>query len=206
MSDGVIVPIYQAQTPYFPGKRARSEGLYPFKLFIHAAKVLHEGPASLIPCLQCTVRPLDTCGSRAGGCVSLSARSLVLRGQRVETPLFCGLLQDALQEMYNQEGVFPGEQFKPARRPWTLLNFLFWATVLLSPLFSFALGVFASGSPLLILTFLGFVGAGKERTITQLEVGPRGVLESGIQPEPLRPRRAGPGHSVVEAICSVVTG
>lgn len=74
-----------------------------------------------------------------------------------------GLLQDALQEMYAQEGVFPGQQFKPARRPWTLLNFLFWATVLLSPLFSFALGVFASGSPLLILTFLGFVGAGKGR-------------------------------------------
>lgn len=64
--------------------------------------------------------------------------------------------------MYNQTGVFPGEQIKPARRPWTLLNFLCWATILLSPLFSFVLGVFASGSPLLILTFLGFVGAGKE--------------------------------------------
>ena len=63
--------------------------------------------------------------------------------------------------MYHQKGVFPGQQFKPARRPWTLLNFLAWATVLLSPLFSFALGVFASGSPLLILTFLGFVGAGR---------------------------------------------
>lgn len=72
----------------------------------------------------------------------------------------CWLFQDALQEMYNQKGMFPGEQFKPARRPWTLLNFLSWATILLSPLFSFVLGVFASGSPLLILTFLGFVGAG----------------------------------------------
>lgn len=64
--------------------------------------------------------------------------------------------------MYKQSGVFPGEQIKPARRPWTLLNFLCWATFLLSPLFSFVLGVFASGSPLLILTFLGFVGAGTE--------------------------------------------
>lgn len=63
--------------------------------------------------------------------------------------------------MYNQKGVFPGQPFRPARRPWTLLNFLFWATVLLSPLFRFVLGVFASGSPLLILTFLSFVGAGK---------------------------------------------
>lgn len=70
--------------------------------------------------------------------------------------------QDALQEMYNQEGIFPGKQFKPPRRPWTLLNFLFWATVLLSPLFTFGFGVFASGSPLLILAFLGLVGAGNK--------------------------------------------
>lgn len=64
--------------------------------------------------------------------------------------------------MYNQEGIFPGKQFKPPRRPWTLLNFLFWATVLLSPLFTFGFGVFASGSPLLILAFLGLVGAGNK--------------------------------------------
>lgn len=78
--------------------------------------------------------------------------------------------------MYKQSGVFPGEQIKPARRPWTLLNFLCWATFLLSPLFSFVLGVFASGSPLLILTFLGFVGAasfGVRRLIgvTEIEKG-----------------------------------
>eukprot|EP00074_Homo_sapiens_P072788 XP_011527965.1 1-acyl-sn-glycerol-3-phosphate acyltransferase gamma isoform X5 [Homo sapiens] len=84
--------------------------------------------------------------------------------------------KDALQEIYNQKGMFPGEQFKPARRPWTLLNFLSWATILLSPLFSFVLGVFASGSPLLILTFLGFVGAasfGVRRLIgvTEIEKG-----------------------------------
>lgn len=84
--------------------------------------------------------------------------------------------KDALQEMYKQSGVFPGEQIKPARRPWTLLNFLCWATFLLSPLFSFVLGVFASGSPLLILTFLGFVGAasfGVRRLIgvTEIEKG-----------------------------------
>ncbi|XP_031450490.1 1-acyl-sn-glycerol-3-phosphate acyltransferase gamma isoform X2 [Phasianus colchicus] len=84
--------------------------------------------------------------------------------------------KDALQEMYNQEGTFPGQQFKPPRRPWTLLNFLFWATVLLSPLFTFGFGVFASGSPLLILAFLGFVGAasfGVRRLIgvTEIEKG-----------------------------------
>ncbi|KAJ7420030.1 hypothetical protein WISP_50426 [Willisornis vidua] len=77
--------------------------------------------------------------------------------------------KDALQEMYNQEGVFPGKQFKPPRRPWTLLNFLFWATVLLSPLFTFGFGVFASGSPLLILAFLGLVGAVWTCKLTAME-------------------------------------
>lgn len=65
--------------------------------------------------------------------------------------------KDALQEQYIQEGTFPGTQIIPPRRPWTLLNFLFWATLLLSPLISFAIGIFASGSPLLILSFLGFM-------------------------------------------------
>ncbi|CAH2218566.1 1-acyl-sn-glycerol-3-phosphate acyltransferase gamma [Pelobates cultripes] len=65
--------------------------------------------------------------------------------------------KDALQERYLQEGTFPGPQIVPRRRPWTLINFLFWATLLLSPLFSFAVGIFASGSPLLILSFMGFM-------------------------------------------------
>lgn len=65
--------------------------------------------------------------------------------------------KDALQEQYIQEGTFPGPQIVPGRRPWTLLNFLFWATLLLSPLISFAIGIFASGSPLLILSFMGFM-------------------------------------------------
>lgn len=86
---------------------------------------------------------------------------LIANIMNVFSSLF-SLFQDALQEMYNKEGVFPGQQFKPPRRPWTLLNFLFWATVLLSPLFTFGFGVFASGSPLLILAFLGLVGAGNK--------------------------------------------
>lgn len=86
---------------------------------------------------------------------------LPVLGLLVRPHLSASRPQDALQEMYEQKGIFPGQQIKPARRPWTLLNFLCWATLLLSPLFTFVLGVFASGSPLLILTFLGFVGAGK---------------------------------------------
>ncbi|XP_014892547.1 1-acyl-sn-glycerol-3-phosphate acyltransferase gamma isoform X2 [Poecilia latipinna] len=59
--------------------------------------------------------------------------------------------KDALQEQYNKEGKFPGPTIIPPRRPWTLINFLFWATILLSPLIKFACGVVVSGSPLLII-------------------------------------------------------
>lgn len=65
--------------------------------------------------------------------------------------------QDALQETYNKEGRFPGPTIRPHRRPWTLLNFLFWATLLLSPLIKFACGVAVSGSPLLIIGFIIFL-------------------------------------------------
>lgn len=65
--------------------------------------------------------------------------------------------QDALQETYNKEGRFPGPTILPHRRPWTLLNFLFWATLLLSPLINFACGVAVSGSPLLIIGFIIFL-------------------------------------------------
>ncbi|KAG9332929.1 hypothetical protein JZ751_014023 [Albula glossodonta] len=65
--------------------------------------------------------------------------------------------KDALQEHYEKEGRFPGPTIIPPRRPWTLLNFLFWATLLLSPLINFAWGVFISGSPLLIIGFFLFI-------------------------------------------------
>ncbi|XP_036396969.1 1-acyl-sn-glycerol-3-phosphate acyltransferase gamma-like [Megalops cyprinoides] len=65
--------------------------------------------------------------------------------------------KDALQEHYVKEGCFPGPIVKPPRRPWTLLNFLFWATLLLSPLINFAWGVFVSGSPVLIISFIVFI-------------------------------------------------
>ncbi|KAG9333401.1 hypothetical protein JZ751_012713 [Albula glossodonta] len=67
------------------------------------------------------------------------------------------LLQDALQEHYEKEGGFPGPTIIPPRRPWTLLNFLFWATLLLSPLINFAWGIIISGSPLLIIGFILFI-------------------------------------------------
>ncbi|TSK17908.1 1-acyl-sn-glycerol-3-phosphate acyltransferase gamma [Bagarius yarrelli] len=65
--------------------------------------------------------------------------------------------KDELQEYYFKEGRFPGGIIKPKRRLWTLLNFLFWATLLLSPLINFAWDVFVSGSPLLIISFMIFL-------------------------------------------------
>ncbi|GAA6095378.1 1-acyl-sn-glycerol-3-phosphate acyltransferase gamma, partial [Tachysurus ichikawai] len=65
--------------------------------------------------------------------------------------------KDELQEYYLKEGRFPGHAIKPKRRLWTLLNFLFWATLLLSPLINFAWDVFVSGSPLLIISFMIFL-------------------------------------------------
>ncbi|XP_060754819.1 1-acyl-sn-glycerol-3-phosphate acyltransferase gamma [Neoarius graeffei] len=65
--------------------------------------------------------------------------------------------KDELQEFYFKEGHFPGPTIKPKRRLWTLLNFLFWATLLLSPLINFAWDVFVSGSPLLIISFMIFL-------------------------------------------------
>ncbi|RXN32147.1 1-acyl-sn-glycerol-3-phosphate acyltransferase gamma-like isoform X1 [Labeo rohita] len=65
--------------------------------------------------------------------------------------------KDALQEQYEKEGCFPGPIIKPKRRLWTLLNFLFWATLLLSPLINFAWDVLVSGSPLLIIGFMIFL-------------------------------------------------
>ena len=70
-------------------------------------------------------------------------------------------LQDALQEHYHKEGTFPGPTITPPRRLWTLLNFLFWAALLLSPLINFACGVVVSGSPLLILGFSLFLIVGE---------------------------------------------
>lgn len=78
--------------------------------------------------------------------------------------------QDALQERYNKEGKFPGPTIISRRRPWTLLNFLFWATLLLSPLINFACGVVVSGSPLLIIGFILFLIIGSINLLFRIKV------------------------------------
>ncbi|XP_046886556.1 1-acyl-sn-glycerol-3-phosphate acyltransferase gamma [Hypomesus transpacificus] len=63
--------------------------------------------------------------------------------------------KDSLQDYYIKEGCFPGPTITPRRRPWTLLNFLVWAGLLLWPLSSFAWGIIVSGNLVLSLAFLG---------------------------------------------------
>lgn len=75
-----------------------------------------------------------------------------------------------MQEFYFKEGRFPGPTIKPKRRLWTLLNFLFWATLLLSPLINFAWDVLVSGSPLLIISFMIFLIIGQYSRIRSFYV------------------------------------
>lgn len=62
--------------------------------------------------------------------------------------------QDAFQEEYYRTGTFPETPMVPSRRPWTLLNWLFWASLLLYPFFRFLVSMVSSGSS---LTLAGFV-------------------------------------------------
>ncbi|XP_075930810.1 1-acyl-sn-glycerol-3-phosphate acyltransferase gamma isoform X1 [Petromyzon marinus] len=64
------------------------------------------------------------------------------------------LEKDALQEEYSKTGVFPGECIKPNKRPWAVLNWLFWATLLLYPLGCLAWNILTSGSALAITALL----------------------------------------------------
>lgn len=54
--------------------------------------------------------------------------------------------QDAFQEEYYRTGVFPETPWVPPRRPWSLVNWLFWASLLLYPFFQFLVSMVSSGS------------------------------------------------------------
>lgn len=56
--------------------------------------------------------------------------------------------QDAIQEEYAQTGTFPGTPLVLARRPWALINWLFWACLLLCPFVYLLLSLARSGSSL----------------------------------------------------------
>lgn len=64
--------------------------------------------------------------------------------------------KDAFQEEYYRTGTYPAVPIVPPRRPWTLLNWLFWALLLLYPLFKLLINMINSGSSLTLASF-GFV-------------------------------------------------
>lgn len=58
----------------------------------------------------------------------------------------CCLTQDEFQEHYRRTGRFPGPIASPPRRPWALLNWLFWVCLLVYPLCRLLLQLLLSGS------------------------------------------------------------
>ncbi|XP_061766408.1 1-acyl-sn-glycerol-3-phosphate acyltransferase delta isoform X2 [Nerophis ophidion] len=59
--------------------------------------------------------------------------------------------KDSFQELYMQTGLYPGPTVSPPRRPWSLINWLFWSCLLLYPLGLLLAQLFASGSVTTIL-------------------------------------------------------
>ncbi|XP_009582701.1 PREDICTED: 1-acyl-sn-glycerol-3-phosphate acyltransferase delta-like, partial [Fulmarus glacialis] len=62
-------------------------------------------------------------------------------------------LTDAFQEEYYRTGTYPAVPIVPPRRPWTLFNWLFWALLLLYPLFKLLINMINSGSSLTLASF-----------------------------------------------------
>ncbi|XP_073892887.1 1-acyl-sn-glycerol-3-phosphate acyltransferase delta isoform X2 [Macaca fascicularis] len=62
--------------------------------------------------------------------------------------------KDAFQEEYYRTGTFPETPMVPPRRPWTLVNWLFWASLVLYPFFQFLVSMIRSGSSLTLASFI----------------------------------------------------
>ncbi|XP_012714752.2 1-acyl-sn-glycerol-3-phosphate acyltransferase delta [Fundulus heteroclitus] len=58
--------------------------------------------------------------------------------------------KDSFQEHYTQTGRFPAPVVSPPRRPWSLINWLFWSCVVLHPLGLLLAQLLSSGSTLTI--------------------------------------------------------
>lgn len=69
--------------------------------------------------------------------------------------------QDSFQEEYDRTGMYPGTPIVPPRRPWTLLNWLLWALLLLYPLFKLLINMISSGSSLTLASFASVFIAGE---------------------------------------------
>lgn len=81
--------------------------------------------------------------------------------------------KDSFQEHYAQTGRFPGPIKSPPRRPWSLINWIFWSCLLLYPLFLFFIQLFSSGSVLTIVSSVALciaVSVGARWMIAQTEI------------------------------------
>ncbi|XP_071754120.1 1-acyl-sn-glycerol-3-phosphate acyltransferase delta [Centroberyx gerrardi] len=67
--------------------------------------------------------------------------------------------KDSFQEHYTQTGRFPGPVVNPPRRPWTLINWLFWSCLLLYPLGLLLAQLLSSGSVLTVLVSVALCSA-----------------------------------------------
>lgn len=83
----------------------------------------------------------------------------VLHGESASGSPLCP--QDAFQEEYYRTGTFPETPMVPPRRPWTLINWLFWASLLLYPFFRFLVSMVSSGSSLTLASFVLVFFVGK---------------------------------------------
>ncbi|XP_022051096.2 1-acyl-sn-glycerol-3-phosphate acyltransferase delta isoform X2 [Acanthochromis polyacanthus] len=72
--------------------------------------------------------------------------------------------KDSFQEHYAQTGRFPGPTVSPARRPWSLINWLFWSCLLLYPLVLLLIQLISSGSVLTIATSVAVCTAAADLT------------------------------------------
>lgn len=81
--------------------------------------------------------------------------------------------KDSFQEHYVQTGRFPGPINSPPRRPWSLINWLFWSCLLLYPLFLLCLQLISSGSLPTIVSSVALciaVSMGARWMIAQTEI------------------------------------
>ncbi|XP_068423981.1 1-acyl-sn-glycerol-3-phosphate acyltransferase delta [Clinocottus analis] len=68
--------------------------------------------------------------------------------------------KDSFQEHYTQTGRFPGSIVSPPQPPWALINWLFWAGLLIGPLGLLLIQLISSGSMLTVSVALALCSAG----------------------------------------------
>lgn len=81
--------------------------------------------------------------------------------------------KDSFQEHYSQTGRFPGPTTSPPRRPWALINWMFWSGLALYPLVLLLVRLVSSGSVLTVVSSVVLcvaVSAGARYMIGQTEI------------------------------------